>query len=361
MSVDSITAMLSDTQVPMPEDMGMGVAIVGAGTIVRVAHLPAYRKAGFSVRGIYDTDRARADALARSFNVPRVYDELSALLNDTTVDIVDVAVPPEQQPQVARAVAAAGKHLLCQKPLAWTAIEAQEIVDAAATAGIVLAVNQQTRWAPALQASRRALTEGLLGTPTRCIFDFAFLESSSWWNNAPEPALWADCVHTVDAARFLLGEPERVVSHMWSGGSQEARGKTLVEIILDYGPTTAARISTDTIYWADTYARFELHGTEAIARASLAEWTHYPLELPDEFELVRRVDPGTRHVPKFTTSHIPDAFVATMAELMIAIERHHAPAISGLDNLRTLMVLEAASHSAATGQAVRMNIPRTAA
>jgi predicted dehydrogenase len=343
----------------MPKDASLGIGVVGAGTIIRVAHLPAYRKAGFAVRGIYDPDLARAEEVARDFSLPRVYDQLDRLLDDPDVAIVDIGVPPDQQILVAKEAAAAGKHLLCQKPLAWSLREAAEIVDAAAASNVKLAVNQQTRWAPAVQAAKKALDAGLIGSPTRCAFDFAFLEDSPWWNAASEPTLRADCIHTVDVLRFLLGEPLSVVARMWRDSGQRAESQTLVEILLDYGATMVARVSSNAFYWLpEARADFELQGTEGIIRASLAEWTHYPLEVPDRFELVLRQDTGTRYVPRFTISHIPDAFIATMADLMIAIERDREPSISGRDNLRTLTILEAASLSASTGQSVRPEMVR---
>ena len=122
-----------------------GIGIVGAGAIVNAAHLPAYRKAGFNVLGITDLDGNRARQVARTFEIPTVYENIESLLDDSTVQIVDIAVPPWNQRNLAHQVMAAGKHLLCQKPLSNIYCEAVDIVDSAEEAGVRLAVNQQMR------------------------------------------------------------------------------------------------------------------------------------------------------------------------------------------------------------------------
>ena len=343
-----LAAFAAEYELPMPADSGHGIGIVGAGVIVRHAHLPAYRKAGFDVRGVFDTDRARAQALARDFALPRAYASLDELLADPAVEIVDIGIPPTHQPAVAARAAEAGKHLLCHKPLAASLEEARGLVSDVRATGVRLAVNQQTRFAPAIVTIRRLLEQGVLGEPTRCVFDFAFYEDSPWWNAAKEPALRGDCIHTVDVVRMLLGEPRDVRALMWSERGQRASGPTIVEILFSYGPELAARITSNTVSWlSNVRADVEVQGTAGIVRASLSEWTHYPLPLPDRLELVLRDEPDVRYVPSYAASHIPDAFIATMAHLMVAVERDEEPALSGEDNLRTLELIEAVSAAAA--------------
>src|SRR4051794_16350687 len=77
-----------------------GIGIVGAGGIVDAAHLPAYRKANFGVVGIYDPDVERAKKLASKFSVSKVYSDLKGLLDDRTIEIVDIAVPPVFQQDI---------------------------------------------------------------------------------------------------------------------------------------------------------------------------------------------------------------------------------------------------------------------
>src|SRR5262249_53412196 len=118
------TAALDLQHLPVPparRDVGIGV--VGAGFIVRDCHLVAYRDAGFRVVGLTSRTRSVAEEVARLRGVPRVHDSVSAMLDDPGVEVVDVAVPPREQPGVIRAILAHPRRvrgILAQKPLAMT-------------------------------------------------------------------------------------------------------------------------------------------------------------------------------------------------------------------------------------------------
>jgi predicted dehydrogenase len=111
--------------------------------------LPAYRACGFRVVACHDRDPAAAERTAANHGISRVAATLDDLLADDEVEIVDVAVTPEAQVEIAERAAAAGKHLLCQKPLAPDYPAAVRLVAATRNAGVKLAVNQQMRWTPA--------------------------------------------------------------------------------------------------------------------------------------------------------------------------------------------------------------------
>ena len=155
---------------PMPARRDYAIAIVGAGGIVNDAHLPAYRKSGFNVVGIYDLRSEQAEATAARHGIATVYPSLDDLLAGPAA-IVNVAVPARENPAIAARVARAGKALLLQKPLAEDLDAAQAIVRAVEQAGIVAAVNQQARWMPQALAMHDLIERGLLGE----IYQVSFL------------------------------------------------------------------------------------------------------------------------------------------------------------------------------------------
>ena len=128
----SVAAAIDHT---IPEDHKRRIAIVGAGTIVEVAHLPAYRLAGLEVVGLFDLDHERASRVAKEFGIETVYDSLEELLADERVAVVDVAVLVEAQPDIVRQAIAAGKHLLCQKPFVQDLQVGRELIELADAAG----------------------------------------------------------------------------------------------------------------------------------------------------------------------------------------------------------------------------------
>src|SRR3954451_23816758 len=128
-------------QLPAKADYGIG--IVGCGGIVNYAHLPAYAAHGLRVLACYDLNVETARTTAADHSIPTIYESLDALLADERIEIVDIAVPAWHQRAIAEQALAAGKHMLCQKPLAEELPDAVAIADAARQAGRKAAVNQQ--------------------------------------------------------------------------------------------------------------------------------------------------------------------------------------------------------------------------
>ena len=135
----------------LPPKTDYGIGIIGCGGIVQYAVLPTYKKNNLNIVACYDINRATAEKVAAEFGIPKVYDSLEALLADPAVEICEISVPPHHQLGIARTCIAAGKHLLCQKPLADTLPHAAEIVRLAREGGVKLAVNQQLRWGQGLR------------------------------------------------------------------------------------------------------------------------------------------------------------------------------------------------------------------
>ncbi|HMO57985.1 MAG TPA: Gfo/Idh/MocA family oxidoreductase, partial [Roseiflexaceae bacterium] len=155
-----------DYRPQLPARHNHGIAIVGCGGIVNYAHLPAYRANQLNILGCFDVDHDAARKTAAAHAIPRVYASLDEILADQAVEIVDIAVPAWHQREIALRALAAGKHLLCQKPLAEDLADARVIATAGQRAGRKVAVNQQMRWSAGIAAARDLVAHGLIGTPT---------------------------------------------------------------------------------------------------------------------------------------------------------------------------------------------------
>nr|MBP8123425.1 Gfo/Idh/MocA family oxidoreductase [Caldilineaceae bacterium] len=118
-----------DWRVKLGAKTDYGIGSIGCGGIVQQAHMPAYRKAGFNIVAVYDVNGETAAKVAQEFDIPKVYTSLDAFLADPEIEVVDIAVPPWVQLGVVEQVVAAGKHMLCQKPLADTLASAIRIVE----------------------------------------------------------------------------------------------------------------------------------------------------------------------------------------------------------------------------------------
>src|SRR5215213_10401292 len=117
MVVDSAPAIVQlALEHKFPPKIDYGIAFIGCGGIVNYGHIPSYKASGFNLIGGYDINHEAAEKTALTHGLKKVYSTIDELLTDPMVEIVDVAVVPEEQWNVVTKVIAAGKPLLCQKP-----------------------------------------------------------------------------------------------------------------------------------------------------------------------------------------------------------------------------------------------------
>ena len=204
----------------------IGVAVIGAGMAGR-AHAHGYRSAGtvFSpglpaVRlvSIADINEELAADTARRYGFERSDASWQAIVKADDVDVVSVVVANHLHREVVEALAAAGKHVLCEKPLAPTSADAQAMIDAVEAAGVVARVGFTFRRTPGIAAARQVIASGELGRPLYVNAQYWTDYGSdpqapmSWrYRGGPGSGALADLgSHLADTAEFLLGPVESV-------------------------------------------------------------------------------------------------------------------------------------------------------
>jgi predicted dehydrogenase len=349
-----------DYKPQLPQDLSRGIAIVGAGEIVVHAHLPAYQMAGFRVIGIYDRNQAKAEAATLKYPSMKVFPSLKALLEHPEVEIVDIAVPAQYQPEVAKQAAAHGKHILCQKPLAETYESAKALVESCAASGIKAAVNQQMRWSPGIQASRSIIKRGWLGEPIQASIQVNVhtpWESWPWLVQIPTLEIMYHSIHYLDSVRYVLGlKPEYVYADGAKFPGQPYKGETRTMIHIKL-PGEARGLIHDNhnnhMPQEDWYAKFRFEGTEGNIKGTNGALYNYPTGREDTISFYsNRLEPDCLYTPNLEGRWFPHAFMGTMGELMRAIEENREPDNSILDNLITLQTVFAAYRSMAENRAV---------
>jgi predicted dehydrogenase len=347
-----------DLRPKLPRRLDRRIGIIGAGAIVNAAHLPAYRAAGLNVVAIADSDRAAAERTAREWGIEHVYDSGEELLARESIEIADIAVAPWAQPGIARAAIAAGRDILCQKPLAVDIEEARALVGEAAAGGVRLAVNQQMRWAPVIRATRMLLDAGCFGEPTGALYD---IDIGTPWGNWPWLAALPQLdyryhsIHYLDSLRYLFGEPSALIASIARFPGQAAAGETRTFTILEYGASLAAAVLVNHNNWSPkTRALVRCEGADGRSEGRLGLFDDYPVGRADSLSFSSRGD-GRESERTFEERWIPDAFAGPMAELQLAIEEDREPLTSGRDNLRTLALVEAAYRSASEGCRVSLS------
>jgi predicted dehydrogenase len=195
-------------------------AVVGVG-FIGVAHVDALRRLGIEVVGVLGSTPERARRKAVAANLPRVYESLEELLADDGIDVVHIASPNHLHHPQARAALEAGKHVVCEKPLALDAHQTDDLVNLGEASGLVHAVCFNLRFYPLCHQMRALVHSGAVGEPRLVtgsyLQDWLLLPSDWNWRLVPEQAGFLRAVadigsHWLDLARFVTGK--RVVDVM---------------------------------------------------------------------------------------------------------------------------------------------------
>lgn len=336
------------------------IVLIGAGGIVHDAHLPAYAKAGFPVSGIYDVDRARAEALASSFGITTVFPSLEAALDQDLDSVVfDVAVPAMALPSVLEELPRGGAVLM-QKPMGHDLTQATYIRDLCHAKELTAAVNFQLRFAPFVIAARDLVERGELGE----LYDIEIRMTvyTPWhlWTfleGLPRVEILYHSIHYLDAIRSFLGDPNAVQAKTMSHPAVPNLADTRSTVILDYGERVRATVE------ANHGHRFGLRHQEGLLKlegAKGAVWVqiglnmNYPKGEPDRFEyclLEEGKEPQWRSL-ELRGSWFPDAFIGSMGSLQAFLEGSAATLPTHFDDAhRTMALVEAAYASSLAGGA----------
>ena len=192
----------------------IGAAVIGSGFIGTV-HIEALRRLGVNVRGVIDASPELAEAAAARLGLSVAYRDLDAALADPGVDVIHVTSPNQfHYPQV-KAILAAGKHVICEKPLAVTSDESRELVSIAEASDRISAVNFNIRFYPLNQHARRMVADGELGDVrliTGHYFQDWLLLDTDWnWRLEPDKGGTLRAVgdigsHWIDLTNFIAGQ-----------------------------------------------------------------------------------------------------------------------------------------------------------
>lgn len=202
--------------------MALRVGIVGTGFGARV-QVPGFRAAGFEVTAICSADPARARAAAEQARIPAAVDTVAELVARDDVDVVCVASPPMLHHEHTIAALAAGKHVICEKPMARDTREAREMLAMAERAGVVHAIDHEFRYTPARSKVKELLAAHAIGEMrlalvmemTGMLVDPA-KPRQEWWLRRDQAGglLGALGSHWIDSLIWWLGAVERVSSEL---------------------------------------------------------------------------------------------------------------------------------------------------
>lgn len=354
--IDLFAEVAEFCRIRIPETHRRRIAIVGAGAIVDLAHLPAYRKAGLEVVGIFDLDGARARQTADRHGIATVYGTLEELLDDGRVEVVDIAVTASAQPDIVRRAIERGRHVLGQKPFAPDVQNAEVLADLADARGTVLAVNQQLRFEEGMAAAYRMVQLGWIGSMTAIAITVDIWTDWSMWPwmlNVPRLEVMNHSIHYHDLVRWFLGEPTVVFSAAGRTPGQTPIGETrsVTTCIYPSGAVSTVHANHENA-WGDNSATFRIDGSAGSIRGTLGVLYDYPRGRLGTLEVSSSRVPTEGWAAYPVTTHwIPDAFLGPMASVLDAAATGSTPRSSARDNIGTLRLVQAIYASMETGTA----------
>ncbi len=340
---------------PMPS-APRPITVIGAGGIVRSAHLPAYRKWGLPVAGIFDRDIPRAKAVAQEFGVPTVYASLDDALNAGSSGVFDVALPPQALAEVLPRLPEKCVALI-QKPFGVDFADANTLAAAMTARKIIAAVNFQLRFTPSMLAITDAIAKGMFGPlvelEVRAVCRTPW-EEWPFMRELDAVEIPLHSIHYLDWIRSVLGQPKKVYAKSLRHPDHPALKDARSSIVLDYGDSVRCCLSLNhTHKWGPEReeASLRIEGTRAAAIVGLGYLVNYPKEAPESLEMIETG--GAWRKVALSGARTPDSFAAVMANLQRFVAGEDETLHTAIaDSLETMRLVEACLRSNASGEAI---------
>lgn len=337
----------------------IGVAIAGCGQIARTRHAPEYAaNPAAHLVGVYDFNPERAAELAARYGC-KVYETFEALLADGTVQAVSICTPNFLHSLHTVQALRAGKDVLCEKPMALTVSEAEEMRAVERETGRMLMLGHNQRLVRTHIRAKELLESGAIGEILSVQTNFKHSGPESWsvekdktWFFARDKASFGVLgdlgSHKIDLVRFLLGDEIcRVFASLSTLDKRDAEGN---KIDLDDNATCLFETCRGIpgvlqVSWTNYGIEDNstvIYGTKGTMKIFASELDDIVVELRDGTSARHHVSPMSTNDNQLSSGVI-DAFVA-------ALQEGACPPVTGLDGRNTLAAMEAAKRSSQTGK-----------
>lgn len=338
----------------------LNVGVIGCGSIAKYRHLPEYAlNEHVNIAAVCDINEDRAKEIAKQYHA-KCYTNYEELLADQEIAAVSVCTPNYLHAPVSIAALKAGKHVLCEKPMATTKQEAEDMIEAAKLSGKKLMIAHNQRFVPSHRKAKEIIESGQIGKifSFRTAFGHPGPESwsadgkDSWFFRKREAVMGAmgDLgIHKADLIRYLLGEEVSEVA---------AFVETLAKEQTDVDDNAVCILKTESGIIGTLAASWSYNGKEDNSTIIYGEKGMIRLEDDPEYSLVVQYKNGEAVHYKLgaiqsneeggqSKSHVIDHFVSS-------IVNDEEPAVTGLDGMKSLLVILAAFEAADSKKVVRI-------
>ncbi len=338
----------------------IGIGLIGCGTIARVRHAPEYAaNPACRLVGCHDVSRERADSLARDFGCT-AFDTAEALLADPRVDAVSICTANGTHAAMSIQALGAGRHVLCEKPMATSTRDAREMIETAGRADRILMIGHNQRFLKGHRKAHDLLRSGMLGRVLSFRTLFTHAGPDQWVKDRTGPLWFFDpaiacfgCggdlgIHKADLVQWLLGDPVVEVGALaatrhktGADGRPIALEDTLHALLrtaggipgtLEAGWTNYGPEENATIFFCENgvLRLYEQGAADVVWQGATGETAEYHFH-----------DRSTNE--RQLASGVIDAFISSIAD-------GKEPPVTGQDGYGALAVIEACIRSSGTGR-----------
>ena len=346
--------------------MAFGWGIVSTGMHPENKIAPAINGArDAELVAVYSRDQGRAEAFASRHSAKTAYSSLDALLADSRVDGVFISSPNSLHAGQAVQAAAAGKHVLCEKPMTTTLEDAVAMVRACRDRGVKLGVGFELRHNPGHILARELVADGTLGRVTLVQGQWGFGARGQevfppreglrqWWDD-PEAiggasTLMGTGVHVMDLLRFVLGQEITEVAAITDGQTPERPLEQIASLSLRFSNGSLGTLVCGRLL-PDTRNDLAIYGINGRFTTRETVWEAQKGDIEVISDTINRTE-------SYPESYLAN-FIAQTEDFQQAVAEDREPAATGVDGLRVVETTLAAIESARTGRIVRIDAVET--
>ncbi len=306
---------------------------------------------------LFNRTRAKAEALAKAFQVPAVYDDPGELLRNERLDFMDVVTDVDTHSRFVHLAAEHQLPVICQKPMAPTLAEAERMVATCRDAGVPFLIHENWRFQEPIRQLKRVLAEDAIGRPFRARIHYC--NSFPVFDNQPflkelEQFILTDMgSHILDVARFLFGEAENLYCQI-DRVHADIRGEDVATVMMRMGGRTTVTCElsyasrTEHERFPQTY--FFIEGERGSIELGPDYWIHVTTTAGTQ---AHRYPPPFYPWAEPTHAVVHASIVACNADLLKALQGGAPAETTGEDNLQTIRLIFAAYESAKTGATIK--------
>jgi predicted dehydrogenase len=335
------------------------VGVVGLGIMGKV-HTRAYKShTNAEVVAVCDIDEDRAKSFAKEFSIARVYTDFREMAEDPELEAVSVATPDFLHREPVVAFAKAGKDVLCEKPLATSTSDAEEMVKTARNAGVKLMVAFHNRWSPPYATLKSRVDSGELGHPIYayvrlCDTIYVPTRMISW--SSKTSVIWFLGSHVVDLVRWIFGkEAEKVYcvkrDHILKGMNVET--EDFFHYIVEFQDGAVALFENSWVLPEILPSVVDFASKFVFTEGCVYVDTHHSQAMR-VYTSVKAENPDLFGGPLEIHEHLTGFNVRTVWHFIDCLVRDKTPLSTGEDGLAVTRIIEAAFKSAAEGKPVKI-------